>query len=134
MKDLLSVLMQIVLFAGLTFWAFAQEDNLNRPPAFKCVELSKKCAICTDGKKHPAADAKSPELTITDYECAQGFAGPAPQPQKIMPAISAKLGKCIIMSDFCAICADGLFISTLSGNKIDSDLYECVTSPRTMKK
>ncbi|MBI3555970.1 MAG: hypothetical protein HY074_06890 [Deltaproteobacteria bacterium] len=135
----------VVALAALTFLpaAFGRitvrgEDGENYKGAGdfspKCKALTDRCSVCSDGKLRRPARGKVPgtELALTAYECAtkgkQVF-----RVKGIDKAVVFHFGTnqhCKVMSDFCAVCADGTYVFTGEKIKIQSDLYECATAPR----
>ena len=87
-----------------------------------CKKLTNLCSICSDGVKRVPGGNKIAKFS--DYQCAaRGKAA-------FFTAKKAKKN-CRTLSDYCAVCKGDKFIFTKTGNRIQSDLYACATSPRT---
>ena len=102
-----------------------------------CVALTDQCSVCSDLKYRKIQNMNTATtenaLNITGFQCASmGKLKYRPKKKaSSIPGILAKLKKCKIVSDFCAICADGSYVFTKTAQKIESDTFECATSPRS---
>jgi hypothetical protein len=105
----------------------------------KCIAVTNRRAICSDLKcrsiKHMNNANKKNALNTTPFKCAsQGklkYSSSGRQEASSLAKIALKLNTCKVVSDFCAICPNGKYLFTKTGEEISSDPYECITSPRT---
>lgn len=88
----------------------------------KCQPLTRSCAVCEDGKlRDPMTGLLLGKLSpLSDYACATNGGSD----RKIVPSL-ATLQRCAVLSDSCAVCPDGQFVTASKGKVIESSLYEC---------
>ena len=105
----------ICLFFSMSFvWAHGAR--------VKCIKFSSGCYACSDGRNRPRPisrkDSKNDAL-ISLEACLESY--------------DKTLGKggCAKLSKTCSVCGRGTFISNRDQKKIDSDLFECLTTPKS---
>lgn len=98
------------------------EERQKAPPT--CKKLTNLCSTCSDGVKRVPGSSK--RAKFSDYKCASGG-------ESVLLVPKYRNKNCKAISDYCAVCKGNTFIFTKTGNRIESDLYACATSPKTIR-